>query len=210
MVEASALSQTLHFSSPWTIDLKSTLSGALFVVDYQSPNLLTGRAYFQNCNGTGTPQPGESGESCSGEETIVVSNGQEARLDLRVLFRDGGNCENQSIRSLDVMRDGAPIYSCPNILNSESDPCPSTDKYRADSSQCPQDCVGGTELQCCKFRFFLVIMSVNASDFGQYVASILLEDGGGERTTITKTFLLEMSPGMNVHICMLIKNANYT
>ncbi len=108
-----------------------------------------------------------------------------------MVFRDGGKCENQTIRRLQVEHNGMEVFSCSNIVGNASQPCFSTEKYHVDNSECPQDCVASSLLQCCKFRFFLTIMDFNESDAGTYVASVTVEEDGGSPRDMTKTFELK-------------------
>ena len=159
----------------------------------------TGRAYFETCPDGSIPQL--SGCPFS---TIQIVEGMNALLDVRVTFLDGGSCQNQSIRSLSVTHNGVLIYVCSNLQGSFNSECsPSADgKYILDTSQCSfsDDCDSvGSELQCCKFRGFLVITNFNASDAGNYTAAVSVQEDGSRRRTMIKTMLYGMLLYFQLH-----------
>ena len=117
-------------------------------------------------------------------------------LDVRVTFRDGGDCENQTIRRLDVEHNGMIVYTCSNILSAFALPCESNEKFQVVTDpECSPSCASN-DLQCCKFSIFLNFTSFSTSDVGRYVATVQFFEDGMQRRLMTKTFNVGTEFGM--------------
>jgi hypothetical protein len=135
-------------------------------------NVSAGRGEFESC-----PEGG-----CNSMQ--VVQSGQEAVLDVRVTFRNGGNCANQGITRLTVTRNGTDVvYTCSN----ETTTCNSNSRFRVvDGPGCTVDC---------KFYTDLALTDFTASDVGMYTVEVLFDRvRGADARSISRTFSLELSP----------------
>ena len=126
---------------------------------------------------------------CSDVESITVVDNEVEQLDVRVAFRDGGICANQSIRQLVVTKNSIIVYDCVNTVLL-SQPCVSNDKFEVVMAKCPQ--CAPNDLQCCKFNFFLNFKSLFQSDTGTYTATVTLTEDRGRRRDMTKTFYVDL------------------
>ena len=134
-------------------------------------------------------QPSEL-SGCPNVEILIVNQDFKG-LDVRMTFRDGGICENQTIRRLTVEHNGMIVYECSNILSNQDSPCESNGKFTVIADpQCESD-----NLQDCKFNFFLNLTDFNVSDVGRYVAMVQVMEDGLQRREMMKSFDLFMDQG---------------
>jgi hypothetical protein len=113
----------------------------------------------------------------------AVQSGQEAVLDVRVIFRNGGNCANQGITRLTVTRNGTDVvYTCSN----ETATCNSNTRFRVvDGPNCISDC---------KFFIDLELVDFSESDVGVYAVEVLFNSMGGTGgQSISRTFTLALA-----------------
>ena len=145
--------------------------------------IFTDMVYYTTCaNGE---IPGHTG--CVG-----IQNTSEFQLDVRVTFRDGGICENETIRILTITHNGQSVYTCPNLGSHERSLCTPNGKFTVEN---PSSCASDDD-ECLlnfKYNIFLHFVDFNRNDTGSYKATISFGDPrSGE---ITKNFNVQM-PGM--------------
>ncbi len=120
---------------------------------------------------------------CSDVEKATVNQTFKG-LDVRVAFRDGGVCENQTIRWLRIERNGSSVYFCSNIVGFSEQLCGSNEKFQVViEPQCEF-----INSQYCKYRIFLNFTEFDASDVGRYVATVQVLEAGFMRRNMAKIF----------------------